>query len=121
MGESAMLLLNKYIWNAKCARRFLKGNKFGELRFSFLLEMHFKLKRSQGGPVAQWLSSRTPLWRPRASLVGILDVDMAPLIKPCWGNIHMPQLEEPTTKIHNYVLEGFEEKKQNKKTIGNSC
>ncbi len=40
----------------------------------------------------------------------------------------MPQLEGPTTKIYNYVLGGFGEKKQenkqknnNKKKIGNSC
>ena len=29
----------------------------------------------------------------------------------------MPQLEGPTTKIHNYVLGGFGEKKQKKKRI----
>ena len=34
---------------------------------------------------------------------------------------HMPQLEGPTTKINNYVLEGFGENKQEKKKIGNSC
>ena len=28
---------------------------------------------------------------------------------------HMPQLEGPTTKIYNYVLGGFGEKKQKKK------
>ena len=29
----------------------------------------------------------------------------------------MPQLEEPTTKIYNYVLEGFGEKKQKEKKM----
>ena len=34
------------------------------------------------GPVAEWLSSRTPLRWPRVSPVRILGADMAPLIKP---------------------------------------
>ena len=43
---------------------------------------------SQGaGPVAEWLSSRTPLQQPRALPVRILGTDMAPLIKPCWGGV----------------------------------
>ena len=39
------------------------------------------------GPVAKWLSPRAPLQQPRVSQVRILGVDMAPLIKPCWGSI----------------------------------
>ena len=35
------------------------------------------------GPMAEWLSLRAPLWWPGISLVRILGVDMAPLIKPC--------------------------------------
>ena len=35
------------------------------------------------GPAAEWLSSRTLLQRPRVSLVQILGVDMALLIRPC--------------------------------------
>ena len=35
------------------------------------------------GPLAEWLSSYTPLWWPRVSPVRILGVDMAPLIRPC--------------------------------------
>ena len=35
------------------------------------------------GPVAEWLSSCSPLWQPRVSLDGILGKDMALLIKPC--------------------------------------
>ena len=38
-------------------------------------------------PVAKWLSSRTPLRRPRVSPVRILGTDMAPLIRPCWGGV----------------------------------
>ena len=39
------------------------------------------------GPVAEWLSSRVPLRRPRVSLVRILGADMAPLVRPCRGGI----------------------------------
>ena len=34
-------------------------------------------------PVAEWLSSRAPLWQPRISPVWILNADMAPFLKPC--------------------------------------
>ena len=34
------------------------------------------------GPVAEWLSSHAPLWRPRVSLVEILGADLALLIRP---------------------------------------
>ena len=34
-------------------------------------------------PMAEWLSSHALLQWPRVSLVQILGVDMAPLIKPC--------------------------------------
>ena len=46
--------------------------------------------------MAEWLSSRALLLRPRDSPVRILGTDMAPLIRPC------------------YVLGGFGEKKQKK-------
>ena len=36
-----------------------------------------------GCPVAEWLSLRSPLQRPRVSLVQILGTDIAPLIKLC--------------------------------------
>ena len=39
------------------------------------------------GPVAEWLSSRAPLRRPRDSLVQILGEDMAPLHRPRWGGV----------------------------------
>ena len=35
------------------------------------------------GPVAKWLSSHSPLRRPRVSPLQVLGVDMAPLIRPC--------------------------------------
>ena len=44
---------------------------------------NFKRKKSGAGHVAEWLSSRTLLQRPRVSLVRILGADMAPLIRPC--------------------------------------
>ena len=36
----------------------------------------------EAGPMAEWLSLRTPLWQPRVSPARILGVDLAPL-KPC--------------------------------------
>ena len=66
-------------------------------------------------PVAEWLSSCTPLWRPRVSLVWIL----APLIRPCWSHAeaisHIAQPEAFTIRIYSCVLGGFEEKKKKKK------
>ena len=35
------------------------------------------------GPVAEWLSSRVPLWQPRVLLVWIPGVHMALFIRPC--------------------------------------
>ena len=43
---------------------------------------YFKTNSFQAGPVAEWLSLRTLLRRPRVSLVWILGEDMAPLIRP---------------------------------------
>ena len=75
------------------------------------------MKRKIGvGPMAKWLNLCATLWRPRVSLVQILGADMAPFIGPSWGGIPhattRPQLEGPTTKIYNYVLEGFGEKEE---------
>ena len=39
-----------------------------------------KKLRSGAGSVAEWLSSRTLLRRPRVQILG---VDMAPLVRPC--------------------------------------
>ena len=64
--------------------------------------------------MAEWLGLCALLQRPRVSPVQILGADMASL-----GHVevasHMPQLEGPTTKIYNYVLGAFGEKKQEKK------
>ena len=43
---------------------------------------NFKRINTAAGPVAEWLSSRTPLRWPRVSPVQILGVDMAPLNRP---------------------------------------
>ena len=60
---------------------------FPEGRVSWGLSV-IKFRYGAGaGPVAQWLSSRAPLQRPRVSWVWILGTDMAPLIKPCWGSV----------------------------------
>ena len=39
--------------------------------------------RIGGGPVAEWLNLRDPLWQPGISQVQILGVDLAPLVRPC--------------------------------------
>ena len=51
----------------------------------FVYFRHFLLKMGLlgDGPRAEWLSLRALLQWPRVSLVRILGVDMAPLIKPC--------------------------------------
>ena len=56
-------------------RLFPKGNQSATI----------KHREAGAGPVAQWLSSRTPLWQPRVLLVQILGADLAPLIRPCLG------------------------------------
>ena len=53
-------------------------------KFFFPSSVEPALKLQAGaGPVAKWLSLHAPLRQPRVSLVRILGVDMAPLIKPC--------------------------------------
>ena len=51
----------------------------------------------RGCPVAEWLGSCALLWRPGVSLVWILGVDMAPLIKPCRSGIP----HATTRRTHN--------------------
>ena len=54
---------------------------------SLSLVVLVKMISSGAGPVAEWLSSCTPLRRPRVSLVRILGTDMAPLIRPHRGSV----------------------------------
>ena len=49
--------------------------------------------------MAEWLNSRTLLPWPRISPVRILGVDVAPLIRPCWGGIP----HATTRRTHNYI------------------
>ena len=42
---------------------------------------------NEGQPMAEWLSSLALLQWPRVSPVRILGVDLALLIRPCWGGI----------------------------------
>ena len=42
-----------------------------------------EIKKGRAGPVTKWLSSRTPLGRPRVLPIWILGADMALLIRPC--------------------------------------
>ena len=67
------------------------------------------------GPVAQWLSSNAPLRRPGFRWFG----SWARTWHHSSGHVevasHVSQLEGPITKIYNYVLGGFGEKKQKEK------
>ena len=85
-------------------------------------EFYFKIFIIGAGPLTEWLSSCAPLWRPGVSLVQILGADMAPLISHAEVASHRAQPEGPATRRYNYVLGGFgEEKKKEKKKIGNRC
>ena len=64
-------------------------------------------------PVAEWLSSHAPLWRPRVSPVSPWHLSSSHAEVAS----HMPQLEGPTTKTYNYVLGRFGEKKAEKKKL----
>ena len=48
-------------------------------------------------------------------------MDMAALIRHAEAVSQIAQLEGPITRIYNYVLGGFGEKKEEKKKIGNRC
>ena len=57
--------------------------------------------------MAKWFSLGAPLWRPGFSLVQIHSADVA-----VEAASHIAQPRGPTTRIYNYVLGGFEEKKK---------
>ena len=65
--------------------------------------------------MANWLNSLASLLWPRASLVQILGMDVAPLVKPCWGSVLHSRTRGPTTRVYNYVLGYFGDKKKKKK------
>ena len=60
--------------------------------------------------MAEWLSSQASLQWPRVSPVGILGMDMASSHAEAASHIADPK--GPTTRIYNYVLGGFGEKKK---------
>ena len=64
--------------------------------------------------MAEWLSLCTLLQRGRISPVRILGMDLALLISHAEAVSHIAELEGPTTRIYNYVLGGFGEKKGEK-------
>ena len=68
LGECSSKLLHIYIYKISIMKSFT---------------LSFKNNVQGDGPVAKWLSSCAPLWQPRVSLVRILGMDMALLIKPC--------------------------------------
>ena len=62
------------------------------------------------GPVAKWLCSHTPLQWHRVSLTQTLGSDLI----HAEAESHIAQLEGSTTRIYNYVLGDFGEKKEKK-------
>ena len=92
-----------YLGEKKVYYLFISESYFTHLSFLWRLEI------CQASRVAEWLSSRALLRRPRVSPVWILGADMAPLIRPL-RTIRtlrrLPtcrQLEGPATKIYNCV------------------
>ena len=73
-----------------------------------------KIITVRAGPVAQGLSSCALLWQPRVSPVRTPGTNLAPLIRPCGGGVHIAELG-PTTRMYNYELGGFGEKRKKKK------
>ena len=54
---------------------------------------------------------------PALGAQGFIRMDLAPLINHTEGESCIAELEGPTTRIYNYVLGGFREKKKKKKRL----
>ena len=67
--------------------------------------------------MAKWLSSHAPLRQPRVSPAQILDMDLELLTCHAEAASHIAQSEALTTRICNYVLGGFVEKKGEKRRL----
>ena len=65
--------------------------------------------------MAEWLSSRASLQRPRVSLIRILGADMGPSSGHVEAASHIAQPEAITTRIYNYVPGRFGKKKKKKR------
>ena len=65
--------------------------------------------------MAECLSSHAPLQWPRVSQFGSRAWTRHPSLGHAEVASHTPQPEGPTTKIYNYVLGGFGEKKEKKR------
>ena len=78
-------------------------------------QMDFLKTHIGAGPVAEWLSLCSLLWRPRVSPVQILGADLHCSSSHTEVSSHIAEPEGPTTRIYNYVLGGFEDKKKKKK------
>ena len=86
--------------------------KLGKISWKWETQLLPVKKVLGAGPLAEWLSSCAPRRRPRILQVRILGAGLAPIIKPCWGGVHIVQPEGPTTRIYNHLLGGFGEKKK---------
>ena len=76
------------IWLPGRSSRMLRGA---------MLPLVLQKDQLWGWPMAEWLGLCAPLRQPRVSLVRILDVDMVPLVGPCWGSVP----HATTRRTHN--------------------
>ena len=74
------------------------------------------MKIAGAGPVAEWLSSCSPLPQPGVRWFGSWAQAWHHSSSHAEAVSHIPQPEGPTTTIYNYVPEGFGEKKKTGKT-----
>ena len=65
--------------------------------------------------MAEWLSSHALLARPRASPVWILGANIHHSSGLVEATSHVAEPEGPTSRMHNYVLGDFGEKKRKEK------
>ena len=86
----------------------------------FYLQQAIRFPVTEAGPVAEWLTSCST-----SAAQGFTSSDPGrrhgTAVRPCWGGSHIEQPEALTTRIYNYVLGGFGEKRKKKEKIGNRC
>ena len=81
------------------------------------------IKRLPSGPVVQQPSSHAPLWWPGVHMFKSWAQTLHHSSSHAEAASHIAEPEGPTTRIYNYVLEGFGEKnkKKKKEKIANRC
>ena len=82
--------------------------------FYYSTNLTFKKFHLWHGLVAQQLNSHAPLWWPRFHQFGFWAQSWHHSSGHAEAASHIAQPEGPTTRIYNYVLGGFGEKKKGK-------